>query len=419
MLVQRSIEGDGEIKKFCGSTFSFLSYYESCRSILCKNNVFNALENLSTESDDSSRLRCLAAFGNLSCQEDVQNDLVQRGVVEIIKILANSYQETSLQCCAKALCNLACCGEARLKIVNDGGDEVLMMIAMMRSSEIATKTVCVQALGNLLDDNTALNMIEKGIVQTVSNLCKQPDPKSPDPVLLKLCISVFNLLSSYDEGKLNIGSKQSQIIALISCYDFADSESKLICAHTVANLVLCSSVHKNALAGGALQILQAGIELEDEEASLHCVQAIFMTCIETDNYREDVARSQIPASIVDIASGSYGDRYDVSCKILASLAYHDNSRTFIHTQPEFFSSVIDLVLKTETPDMAESLAMTVYYSTIDYPFLDQIDISKLVQCFQVLLVLNEQLAATPDGHSPMILTSIVSALRGAVMHNYV
>jgi hypothetical protein len=418
MLVQRSIEGDEETKKFCGSTFSFLSYYESCRSILCKNNVFNALENLSTESDDSSLLRCLAAFGNLSCQSDVQNDLVQGGVVGIIKLLSNSYQETSLQCCAKALCNLSCCGEARQRIVNDGGDEVLMMISMVRSSEIATKTVCVQALCNLLDDSTAVNMIENGCVQTVSNLCKQPDPKSPDSALLKLCITLFNMLSNYDEGKLNIGTKQSQIIALISCYEFADEGSKLICAHTIANIVLCSSVHKNALAGGALQILQDGAKLEDEEASLHCLRAIFVTCVETDNYREDVSRSQIPSTLVDIASSSYGDRYDVSCKTLASLAYYENSRAFIHADPGFFTSVIELVLNTEIPDMAESLAMVIYYSTINYPYMDQIDISKLVQSFQTLLVLNEQLGTTAAGYCPMIMASIVSSIRELCKHEF-
>ena len=164
MLVQRSIEADSETKKFCGSTFSFLSFLDKCRKVLCENNIFSALQNLSLETDVSSKLRCLAAFGNLSCELSVQNDLVQAGIVEIIKDLSNSYQENSLQCCAKALCNISCCTEARAKIVEDGGDEVLMMIAMVRSSDITTKTLCVKALCNLLDENTVSHMIQKGTV---------------------------------------------------------------------------------------------------------------------------------------------------------------------------------------------------------------------------------------------------------------
>ena len=143
-----------------------------------------------------------------------------------------------------------------------------------------------------------------------------------------------------------------------------------------------------------------------------------MACSETDIYREKVARMNIPNVIVAIAANSYGDKNDIACKILALLSYHENSRTFIHTQPNFMSSVIELILKTEEPSVVESLAMTIFYSVIDYPFFDQIDVKKLVSTFESLQLLNEQLGAQTGAHSQLVMQYLVGAVRELCKHEF-
>ena len=401
LLVQRTINGDAETRKFCGSTFSFLSFYEACRTPLCDNNVLDALKVLAHESDESSRLRCLATFGNLSCQSDLQLKLVEEGIVSIIADLANSYQESSLLCCAKALCNLSCCSEARLQVVKDGGAQALMMIGMVRSSDLVTKTVCVTALANLVDEVTSGYLVSEGIVQTLSNLCKQPDPKSPDPNLLKICVLTFNLLSFYDEPKISIADKSSTLMALFNTYDSCNDESKIICARTVANLTNCEAVHSKVLEAGAMRILELGISLECEDTSLHCLNALFLTACTVPKFRQLLSRSLIPSTLIDIALNSYGEKYTVCIKILSVLAWYDNSRIFLQTDL-FFSSVLNLVLINYNSESAESFAQILFYLSIDFPFVDQLNLKKLTESINTIY---------ESDNSPKVIKYIVSLIR--------
>ena len=206
-----------------------------------------------------------------------------------------------------------------------------------------TKTVCVTALANLVDDSTAGHLTNEGVVQTLSKLCKQPDPSSPDPTLLRLCIVAFNLLSNYDEAKISIAEKSSTLISLFGTYDVcADDASRVICARTVANLVKFEPVHTRVLEAGALRILEQGARLADEEASLDCILAIFLATTSTAKFRQLVARSLIPSVVAFIASSCYGEKYDVCVKTLSVLACYENSRIFVQSQDLFSSGMIIL-----------------------------------------------------------------------------
>jgi hypothetical protein len=419
-LVEHTISGDSETKKYCGSTFSFLSFYETCRSTLCTNGIFDALRVLASESDESSRLRCLAAFGNLSCQEDVQLSLVESGIVSIIAYLANSYQENSLLCCAKSLCNLACCATARVQIVRDGGAQALMMIGMVKSSDLITKTVCVRALANLIDESTVGSLVQEGIVVTLSNLCKQPDPKAPDQALLKLCINAFNLLSNHNEAKGGIAERSSSLIALYNTYDCADDQSKIVCARTVANLTLCEAIHSRVLEAGALRVLEQGAQLVDDIAALHCLQALFVSASCNPKYRQLIARSQIPTLLVDIASGTlsksveavessnFGDRRAICLQTLAVLAWFDDSRTLIQTV-DMLTSVLDMIVNftDADADRAESFSLILIYLTIDFPFMDQLNCDLLGESILVLARFDD---------SALVSRSLVGCMRELSKH---
>jgi hypothetical protein len=414
-LVERTISGDSETKKYCGSTFTFLSFYESCRVELCNYGVFDALRVLASEADEYSRQRCLAAFGNLSCQPEVQLSLVENGIVSIIANLSNSYQEHSLLCCAKALCNLATRPEARLQIVRDGGAQALMMIGMVKSSDLITKTVCVTALANLIDETTVGNMVYEGIVQTLSNLCKQPDPKSPDTSLLKVCIESFNMLSVYNEGSAGIAERSSMLVSLFNTYECSNNLSKIVCAHTVANLTLCEVIHSRVLEAGALRILEQGIILEDEEAALHCLNAIFISTCTNSKYRELISRSQIPIyllqivssgekNLLDAAFSNIDERRKVCVRTLSVLAWHENSRTFVQQTESIFTSILNIVIENVNGDLelAEPLVMTLTFLAIDFQFFESVDTSKIAKAIYILSQFES---------SPVIFQSLITLMR--------
>lgn len=413
-LVERTISGDSETKKYCGSTFTFLSFYESCRTELCNYGVFDALRVLAAEADEYSRQRCLAAFGNLSCQAEVQLSLVENGIVSIIANLSNSYQEHSLLCCAKALCNLATRPQARLQIVRDGGAQALMMIGMVKSSDLTTKTVCVTALANLIDETTVGNMVYEGIVQTLSNLCKQPDPKNPDTSLLTICIESFNMLSVYNEGSAGIAERSSMLISLFNTYECSNDLSKVVCAHTVANLALCEVIHNRVLEAGALRILEQGMILDDEEASLHCLNAIFISTCTNPKYRELISRSQIPTfllqivssgekALLDAAFSNIDERRKVCVRTFSVLVWYENSRAFLQTE-YIFTSILNIVIESVNGDLelAESLALTLTYVAIDFQYFENVDTSKIATAISIL---------SEFERSPVIFQSLITLMR--------
>ena len=311
-LVQGVVEGDQQTQAYCCAVLSSLSYYPSCRSVLCDAGIISALQKLSISAAEETKLRCLIAFGNLSCEKEMHSKLVEQGVVSCISQLSNSYHESDLECCVKALCNLTCCLDAREQLTKQGGVDALMMISMVRSSDVKTKIFCLTAIANMIVDYTMYEPLLKTgavslIVRAVTTLSEitvasgTSDSRIPDDRLITLCSQIMNRLSTYDGTKLSIAERTPSLVALFHMYQVGDSETKLLCAHTTSNLILYDLTQQRTLESGALSVLIDGVGLDDHDASLHCMQAVFAICQSDSKFRAYTARSELPMSLARAA----------------------------------------------------------------------------------------------------------------------
>jgi hypothetical protein len=359
-LVQRSIDGDDTTQQYCGAVLSSLSFYESCRVKLCEMDMISALISLSELNDEVTKQRCLVAFANLSCEMSVQALMVKEGVVDIIaRLAANSYQEINYICCAKALCNLACSEDARIQVVRDGGMKALMLISMVHSVDKETKLLCVIALGNLLDETTVDSMLTEGLVGSVANLSKIPDPRT-----IHLCAKLLNHLSYYPSARLKMVEKNVVLNALISTLDSENNDTKVVAARTASNLVLSVAVRKRAIEWGALKALEIGSMLEDSEASLQCVQAIFSACDDVA-FLLSMAKSSMPKTLCHVATHCTGERHDYAVKVLCLLSWKLESRHYLQDR-EFAHMLLNLIDQNLTPSSARWLAITLRYVSLGY-----------------------------------------------------
>lgn len=359
LVVQRAIEGDIVTKQFCGAVLSSLSFYESCRATLCDIGVFSAIRALSMLNDDTTRQRCLIAFANLSCDDTIQTMMVEQGVVGIISELANSYQEMNQICCARALCNLACSNDSRLRVAKEGGMQALMMISMVRSVDIQTKLLCIRAMDNLLDDHTISYLLSEGILGAVSNLCKVNDVQ-----VMNLSAKLFNHLTTYTQGRNQFVDRPTSLAAMFGLFEVDDIESKMICARSTCNMIICETSTRKAIEQGALVVIENGVQLEDSEASLHCLQATFSAALNKE-YRLRIAKSTLPLVLCQVALGCLGDRLEYCLNIISLIAWHEDSRQYLQSC-EFIELMMKLVEMNPLAVASHSVAQTLCYASIGY-----------------------------------------------------
>ena len=372
LMVEKSQSDNTTTKQLCASALSYLTLYPSCRSQLCENGVITALKELSQMADDATKHRCLVAFGNLSCEHSVQGVLVEQGLVQIISDLANSYHETSQACCASALCNLSCHAASRMRVVTDGGVQALMMISLVRSFDLNTKRLCVAALNNLLDDVTLLPLVEEGVVGAIANLCRIPDPKSPDPEVVAYCSKLFSRISAKDEGKVKIAERQTTMVALFNMIESPDVKTQICIGHTTCNLLMYAPVAATAVDAGAIRVLDQALSSNDVDMSLHAARAAFVTVCMEAKYRVLVARSTVPMTLLRMASTYTDERRSMCLKALSILAWYSDSRVFLQTA-DVMKATLELLLRDDLSADQDATswaaaASTMCYLVVGYPF---------------------------------------------------
>ncbi|CAM9294791.1 unnamed protein product, partial [Ectocarpus fasciculatus] len=289
-VVNGAMNGDPSNKEFCCAVLSSLSFYEDCRGPLAEFDGIAAIKSLSDTTDDDTKKRLLVAFANLSCTPSLQEIMVKEGVVGIIAKLSDSYQEINQVCCARALCNLACSPECRPKIVQEGGVRALMMVSMVRSVDLKTKVLCVRALLNLLEPETLPYLLEEGVVDAVSSLAKTGDAS-----ITSFCARLFNQLSLYEEARRAISKRNSYLKSIFEMQEFDDPETKVIIARSTCNLLYSTSeeVLYKCVSNGVLRVLGKGFALPDAEASLQCLECIFLLS-QKDRFCPTIVESVVP-----------------------------------------------------------------------------------------------------------------------------
>lgn len=335
-LVKCALNGDVTTKKYCGSILSSLSFYNICRIPLCNSGIMPVFKMLATLNDEVTKQRCLVAYANLSCEPSVQKQLIDEGVVKIIAELAESYQEVNYICCAKAMCNLACNESLRIQVAKEGGVNALLMISMVHSVDEHTKLLCILAVLNLIDDSTIGYMLEEGIVSAVANLSKIIDIR-----IKHLCAKIFNRLTLYVEGCKKIVEKKTYLYALYGMLEGDNSDMKTIAALTTCNLVLSPVVQQMAIEAGAIKVLEQGVLLEDEGASLTCIRSLFAAALNS-KFTPIMSAGSLPVTILKVSITSDGEKYCYCMKILAMIAWDKTSRASIQ-KPEFVSKFVEVI----------------------------------------------------------------------------
>jgi hypothetical protein len=396
-VVQGAVEGDIITKQFCCAVLSSLSLYEICREPLCDNGIIGALEELSQMTDDVTRQRCLVAYANLSCEDRVQDRMVREGVVAIIANLADSYFEDNQMYCAKALCNLTRHPQTRSQVVKEKGVQALLMICMVRSVQKETKLLCVNALCNLLDEDTVDALIDEGIVGALANLGSLKNHSSTDclcslkgrassgilgtlkdsttndrvcslkdPAITDCCVRIMNHLSMFPSGRVAMVEMSSCVRSLFDTFDFTESmETKIVVARTACNLILCDQVQARAVEEGGLEVIGNGARLGDAEASLHCSMAALYAALEP-RFRMRIVSSSLPGALTAVALDSNDPQKLIFCvKALAVLAWTKQSRAQLQT-PLFASNMMRLVEKTNDPEVLVWVAQILYFICFNY-----------------------------------------------------
>jgi hypothetical protein len=348
-------------------------------------------------TDDVTRQRCLVAYANLSCEDRVQDRMVREGVVAIIANLADSYFEDNQMYCAKALCNLTRHPQTRSQVVKEKGVQALLMICMVRSVQKETKLLCVNALCNLLDEDTVDALIDEGIVGALANLGSLKNHSSTDclcslkgrassgilgtlkdsttndrvcslkdPAITDCCVRIMNHLSMFPSGRVAMVEMSSCVRSLFDTFDFTESmETKIVVARTACNLILCDQVQARAVEEGGLEVIGNGARLGDAEASLHCSMAALYAALEP-RFRMRIVSSSLPGALTAVALDSNDPQKLIFCvKALAVLAWTKQSRAQLQT-PLFASNMMRLVEKTNDPEVLVWVAQILYFICFNY-----------------------------------------------------
>lgn len=364
-IIAYAISGDHINRQFCCAIISVLSYYEPCRIPLCELGAIEAIKSLADLNDDDTKKRLLVAFANLSCTASLQQKMVDEGVVAIIAKLVDSYQELNQVCCARALCNLACSQPSRRRIVEEGGVAALMMVCMVRSVVLKTKELCMRALLNLLEDGTVAHLLQEGVVDAVSSMAKLEDP-----AIVFLCAQLFNRISTYEQGRVVLASRSSYLRSIFAVFNSSSDETKMIIARSCCNLIYSSSpeVLDKVVAEGVLDILGAGASLDDLEASMQAVEAIFLLSQQA-RFTSTLANSPIPQLLCSIMEGltSYDQEKAETCiKVLANLTAPFETRKLLQN-PEFLKSFLRAISGELNDHCIVWVAQIIRYLVFGYP----------------------------------------------------
>jgi hypothetical protein len=369
-IIAYAISGDHINRQFCCAIISVLSYYEPCRIPLCNLGAIEAIKSLADLNDDDTKKRLLVAFANLSCTASLQQKMVDEGVVAIIAKLVDSYQELNQVCCARALCNLACSQPSRRRIVQEGGVAALMMVCMVRSVVLKTKELCLRALMNLLEDGTVSHLLEEGLVDAISSMAKLEDP-----AIVSLCAQLFNLVSTYEQGRVIVASRSSYLRSIFAMFGSNNAETRTIIARSCCNLVYSSDpqVLDKVVADGALEILGSGASLDDPEASMQAIEAVFLLSQQA-RFTSVLATSRIPKLVCFLMENvtSYDqDKAETCVKILANLTSPPETRMLLQNS-EFLASFLRAVSCELNDKCIVWVAQIVRFLVFGYPEVQEL-----------------------------------------------
>lgn len=348
LLVKHAKDGDAKTRPYCGAVLSALSFYSRARISLIENNVLEILKLLSTTKNNTSKQHCLVAYANLSYEASVQEKMMSDNVVEIISSLAESYQEFNYLCAAKAICNISCSSSLRLSLAQQGGIRTLLMICMVHSVDVKTKSLCVNAFLNVLGDDTVNIMLQEGIIGSIINLSKA---YSSYVEITLGCSQLLNKLSFYASARSKLVDKKSYLHMLFSLGEMKTIEDKsaldlttstsIIIARTCCNLIIANDpsdvaedICVKVVDNGAIQVLLFGINQDiDLDTKLQCLKSLYR-CLLLNNHQYAslfASTTSLIQSLIQV-SRRYIEQIEIlSCvfKLLLVLVSHEDSRVYL------------------------------------------------------------------------------------------
>jgi hypothetical protein len=375
-VIQGAMHGDLLTKQYCGSLLCVMTAYPSCRIKLVKDfGVLDAFNSLA-DQDELTKQQCLVAYANLSCEEELHEDMMSKSVVSVIhKLVHTSYQEFSQTCCATAICNLAYYGN-RVKILEEQGLNTLLMISMVRSVNDKTKMQCVVALNNLFEEDTMDFLLNE--VGTVATLCKTPDED-----IANLCARMFNQFSLTLKGQTKMIEKANVLPTLFGLVVKSaltehgaslSAETRVISAHTMANLIMSKSgdVRRACFKCEPIfwEALTKGLQINDELASLHCIVA-FHEMSTIPESRWAVGKTKVTEVLLGVAATSKGEKNERCLKIISMLASYKGTTSKLQST-EIMSNLMNIGQRKMHPSSVTHLANTIQCLTAGYPDLKEL-----------------------------------------------
>ena len=255
---------------------------------------------------------------------------------------------------------MACAEGARLRVATEGGMRALLMISMVRSVDVLTKYWCVVALANLLDTTSVDFMLTEGLVPAIANLSR--NAPTDDTVLQ--CAWIFNYLSSHPPGLLRMAEKPHILHALYEMINAPVAGTRLLAARTTSNILFCLDTREKAIDAGALATLQAGIMSGSEDASLHCLKALFSVC-KVAHLLPVVAATPLPIALCRFAARCSDNKHDLAVKTLVLLAWSPEARKSL-LKRTFADAFMQLVAQNLHPSSLNSFALMLRYLCASY-----------------------------------------------------
>ena len=188
--------------------------------------------------------------------------------------------------------------------------------------------------------------------------------------------------------------------ALFNIFEIGDSESQVICARSVANMVLCDQVRSRSIEYGALTILDKGVRLDDKDGSKQCVKAIFVAS--STQFRMKISNSSLPLTLLDIAMPKINvERYEYVMRTLCNTAYDIESRVFLQNET-FILKLIELMRTNLTDVAAEYFAVVLCVLTYGYPNPQELISAGIVEALAIL---------TETSNTKVVIRAAVNTIR--------
>jgi hypothetical protein len=290
-VVRLTAAGDTGTKMKCAAILSRLSLQTDFHPHFATGDVLKVLLELSNIDDIYTQRKVIIAISNLCQSEMLRNQLLTLNPIQYLMSLSSKCDEHVRRGCASIVCNLAMAPGTEKAIADTGIVETLLIIAMITSDQLVTKTVCVKALVNLMaDPSLYAKMVEKGLIWGLSSLANLDSPE-----IRLLCLKALTTLSkNFSHDML---SSTPCIRTVARAVDQShDLELTRYGVRTLFNLLIKSSEKDLDFRKLAVMSMRHLIECDDVEISEICVMCLCLAS-QSESCRDDIVRAGLLKNI--------------------------------------------------------------------------------------------------------------------------